>query len=234
MAVRVAALYDVHGNLPALEAVLAGLEGVDVDRIVVGGDVAEGAFPSEAVEELRNLGERALWVRGNCDRAPGAFAAERLSGEQRAFLAGLPLTLSLEVDGLGPVLFFHATPRSDEEVFTRYTPDERLEPMLAGVAEQVLVCGHTHVQVDRHAAGKRIVCAGSVGMPYADEPGAYWALLGPEVEFRRTPYDLESAAERIRATGWPDAEEFVRENLLEVPDGDEASRYFEELATRSV
>jgi putative phosphoesterase len=233
MTVRVAALYDVHGNVPALEAVLAELEGADVDRIVVGGDVVHGAFPGETVAKLRALGERALWVRGNCDRAPSEYDAQRLDDEQRAFLAGLPLTLSLGVDGLGRVLFFHATPRSDEEVFTRYTPDERLEPMLAGVAEGVLVCGHTHVQVDRRAAGKRIVCAGSVGMPYADEPGAYWALLGPEVEFRRTPYDLESAAERIRASGWPDAEEFVRENLLEVPDGDEASRYFEELATRT-
>jgi putative phosphoesterase len=233
MTVRVAAFYDVHGNLPALEAVLAELEEVDVDRIVVGGDVVHGAFPRESVAKLRALGGRALWVRGNCDRTPNAFDVERLSDEQRAFLAGLPLTLSLEVDGLGPVLFFHATPRSDEEVFTRYTPEERLEPMLAGIAEEVLVCGHTHVQVDRRAAGKRVVCAGSVGMPYADEPGAYWTLLGPDVEFRRTPYDLESAAERIRSSGWPDAEEFVRENLLEVPDGDEASRYFEELATRS-
>jgi putative phosphoesterase len=233
MTVRVAALYDVHGNLPALEAVLAELESTGVDRVVVGGDVVHGAFPSETVAKLRALGERALWVRGNCDRAPNEYDAQRLNDEQRAFLTGLPLTLSLEVDGLGPVLFFHATPQSDEEIFTRYTPDERLEPMLAGVAEEVLVCGHTHVQVDRDVAGKRVVCAGSVGMPYADEPGAYWALLGPDVEFRRTPYDLESAAERIRTSGWPDAEEFVRENLLEVPDGDEASRYFEELATRS-
>ncbi len=231
---RVAALYDVHGNLPALEAVLADVQEAGVDRVVVGGDVvALGAFPRETLEELLALDERAAWVRGNGDRTPDEFAAERLTREQLEFLAGLPLTLRLEIDGLGPTLFCHATPRSDEEIFTRLTPDERLARMLADVAEAVVVCGHTHVQVDRTAAGKRIVNAGSVGMPYADEPGAYWALLGPEVELRRTLYDLEAAAERIRASGWPQADEFVRENLLQVPDADEASRYFEDLAVRA-
>jgi putative phosphoesterase len=231
--VRVAALYDIHGNLPALEAVLAELEGLQPDLVVIGGDSVLGAFPRETLEELLALDERARFVRGNTDREPDEFASAELTPEQREFLAGLPLTVSLEVDGLGPVLFCHASPRDDEEIITTLTPPERLDPMLAGVTEDVVVCGHTHVQYDRLVGSLRIVNAGSVGMPYAEEPGAYWALLGPDVELRRTAYDLEAAAERIGTSRWPQAEEFVRENLLNVPSGDEASRYFEDLAARA-
>jgi putative phosphoesterase len=231
--VRVAALYDIHGNLPALEAVLAELEGLQPDLVVIGGDSVLGAFPRETLEELLALDERARFVRGNTDREPDEFASAELTPEQREFLAGLPLTVSLEVDGLGPVLFCHASPRDDEEIITTLTPPERLDPMLAGVTEDVVVCGHTHVQYDRLVGSLRLVNAGSVGMPYAEEPGAYWALLGPDVELRRTAYDLEAAAERIGAGRWPQAEEFVRENLLNVPSGDEASRYFEDLAARA-
>jgi putative phosphoesterase len=230
--VRVAALYDIHGNLSALEAVLAELEAVEPDLVVVGGDSVAGPLPRETLEELLALDERARFVRGNADRAPGEFASAALTPEQGDFLAGLPLTVSLDVDGLGPALFCHATPRDDEEIVTSLSPPERLDAMLAGVVEDVVVCGHTHVQYDRLVGDKRIVNAGSVGMPYADEPGAYWALLGPEVELRRTEYDLEAAAERITASRWAQAEEFVRENLLTVPSPVEASRYFEELATR--
>ncbi|HEX2045778.1 MAG TPA: metallophosphoesterase family protein [Gaiellaceae bacterium] len=230
---RVAALYDVHGNLPALEAVLAELGAVQPDVVVVGGDAVLGPFPRETLEELLALDERARFVRGNTDRAPDGFTEQALTGEQRDFLAGLPVTLTLDVNGLGPVLFCHASPRSDEEIVTRVSPDERVAPMLAGVAEAVVVAGHTHVQYDRMVAGKRLVNAGSVGMPYEDEPGAYWALLGPDVELRRTPYDLDEAAERIAASGHPDAEAWARDYVYAVNGPDEASRYFEELATRA-
>lgn len=208
---RVAALYDIHGNLPALEAVLSDLETVTPDLVVVGGDAVLGPFPRETLETLLALDERARFVRGNTDRILGDFVADALTPEQRAFLAGLPLTMSLEVDGLGSVLFCHASPRSDEEIVTRLSPETRLAPMLEGVAEEVVVGGHTHVQFDRRAAGKRMVNAGSVGMPYEDGPGAYWALLGPDVELRRTAYDLEAAAERIAVSGYPDAEAWARE-----------------------
>ena len=230
---RVAALYDVHGNLPALEAVLSDLESVTPDLIVVGGDVVLGPFPRETLETLLALDERARFVRGNTDRVLGDFVAEALTPEQRDFLAGLPLTVSLEVDGLGSVLFCHASPRSDEEIVTRLSPEARLAPMLEGVAEEVVVGGHTHVQFDRRAAGKRLVNAGSVGMPYEDEPGAYWALLGPDVELRRTAYDLDAAAERIAASGYPDAEAWASEYVYAVNQPDDASRYFEEVATRA-
>ena len=230
---RVAALYDVHGNLPALEAVLAELEDVRPDLVVIGGDTVLGPFPRETLEELLALDERARFVRGNCDRAPDGHAVAELTEDQRAFLAGLPLTVSLEVDGVGPVLFCHASPRSDEEIVTRLTPDERLTPMIDGVAERVVVCGHTHVQYNREAAGKRFVNAGSVGMPYENEPGAYWALLGPDVELRRTAYDLEAATERIAASGHPDGEAWAREYVYAVNTPDEASRFFEEQAEQA-
>jgi putative phosphoesterase len=205
---QVAALYDVHGNLPALDAVLAE---VDADVVLVGGDVAAGPWPAETLARLRGLGGDVRFIRGNADReivdeAPGLappelieFVRERLSQEQIAFLGALPLTETIEVDGLGTVLFCHATPRNDEEIFTRISPDERWREALDGVEADVVVCGHTHIQFDRRIGGVRLVNAGSVGMPYEHEPGAYWASLGPGLELRRTehePGDLE-------ASGWP-------------------------------
>jgi putative phosphoesterase len=229
-AVRVAVLNDIHGNLPALEAVLAELETVQPDLVVVGGDVALGPFPRETLETLLALDERVRFVRGNCDRQPGEFAGRELTADQVAFLAGLPLSLSLDVEGLGPTLFCHGSPRSDEEIVTRLSPDERLAPMTARVDEETIVTGHTHVHYDRRAVGKRWVNAGSVGMPYENEPGAYWALLGPDVEFRRSPYDLEAAVERIAASALPDAEAWAREYVYAVNGPDEASRYLEGVA----
>jgi putative phosphoesterase len=214
---RVAALYDVHGNLPALEAVL---EEVDDDAlIVVGGDVAAGPWPAEVVERLRGWGERVRWVRGNADREltavpeprPGGPPPEviewtraQLSEEQLAFVTGLPENQSVELEGLGRVLFCHATPRGDEDLLTRISPDQRWAAAVAGVAERVVVVGHTHVQFDRRVGETRIVNAGSVGMPYEREPGAYWVMLGPDVDLRRTDYDVEAATKAIEASGWPE------------------------------
>jgi putative phosphoesterase len=228
--VRVAALYDVHGNLPALEAVLAEVERESPDVVLVGGDVSAGPFPAESLELLRSLGDRAVWVRGNADRDLGDWSAEQLSGEQLAFLRGLPETAVLEVEGLGPVLFCHGSPRSDDEILTERSPDLRLEAALAGVAEHVVVHGHTHVVYDRPFGLYRLICPGSVGMPYADMPGAYWGLFGPGYVQRRTDYDLEAAAERIRASEWPQAEQSAAENVLKVPTADEAVDFFERMA----
>jgi putative phosphoesterase len=210
--VRVAALYDVHGNLPALEAVLAE---VDADLVLVGGDVAAGPWPSETLERLRSLGERVRFIRGNADREltkppePGRvggpppevmeFVRERLSEEQLTFLGALPLVESVEVEGLGDVLFCHATPRDDEELLTRISPDQRWREVLDGVDEGVVVCGHTHTQFERQIGEIRLVNSGSVGMPYEHEPGAYWTLLGPGFEFRRTEYEPGD----IPGSGWP-------------------------------
>lgn len=225
---RVAAIYDVHGNLPALDAVLAELED---ELILVGGHVTVGPWPAAALERLRELGARARFIRGNADReltelpkpereaGPQAkvlgFVRAQLSSEQLDFLGGLPLTESIEVEGLGEVLFCHATPRSDEELLTRISPDERWQNALSGVRQGLVMCGHTHVQFDRRIGDTRVVNAGSVGMPYEHEPGAYWAMLGSDVELRRTVYepgDLESS-------GWPE------EWPSSTPE--EATEYFE-------
>ena len=218
---RVAALYDVHGNLPALTAVLAEVDALGVDAIVVGGDTASGPMPVETLDALR--ARRARFVRGNADRVldlRGAneeelwvrarrWVASRLGDERLAFLAALPLDLTLELDELGTVRFCHGAPGSDELTITRVTPDERLRGLLDGVDERIVVCGHTHVQFDRVVDGIRVVNAGSVGAPYEAEPGAYWALLAADVELRRTAYDVEGAAATIAATGYPRAAEFV-------------------------
>jgi predicted phosphodiesterase len=222
--VRVAALYDVHGNLPALEAVLAEVRRERVDAVVCGGDVCAGPMPRECLEAL--LAAHARFVRGNADRELQEWPAGRLDAARRAFLGGLPLTLTLEVDGLGPTLFCHATPRSDEEVVTRLTPDEALAAAFAGVPERVAVVGHVHVGFDRTAAGRRVVNAGSVGMPYEGRRGAFWALLGPGVELRCTDYDVAAAVARIRATGYPDADRLAGW-LLEPEDPAEVSAFFE-------
>ncbi len=198
---RIATLYDVHGNLPALEAVLAEIP-ADA-TIVVGGDVVMGgAHPSETLERLRGLGDRVVWIRGNVDRelkpgepglAPaGLLDATRaaLTDEQIEFLYERPPTAQID-----RVLFCHATPRNDVDIFTERTPEERLVEIFAAVDADVVVCGHTHMQFERSIAGKRVINSGSVGMPYENEPGAYWTL---DLEHRRTDYEGASPSERSR------------------------------------
>jgi predicted phosphodiesterase len=217
--------------------VLADVERAAPDLIVVCGDVVGGPFPAETIDVLRSLGDRARFVRGNADRGvveafdgaagPSAWDAGRITREQRDFLAAFEPTVSVDVDGLGATLFCHATPTSDEEIVTERASDERLAEVLTGVEERVVVYGHVHMQLDRRTGPWRLVNAGSVGMPYEAEPGAYWALLGPDVDLRRTRYDLEGAAARIRGSDWPQAEEFARENVLVVPTRREALDVFD-------
>jgi predicted phosphodiesterase len=248
-AMRIAALYDIHGNLPALDAVLAEVEVLAPDAIVIGGDVAPGPMVAETIARLRGLGERARFVMGNGDRelvaaidagttpeAAGddlvarfnAWAAQGLDRADRDFLAAFAATVTVEVDGLGPVLFCHGSPRSDDERITRATPQERLAPMLEGVSEPVVVCGHTHQQFDLRCGAQRVLNAGSVGMPYEGTAAAFWLLLGPDAELRRTDYDVPAAVATMRATGMPDVDKILlQESLIEPVDPDWVTRYFE-------
>ena len=250
---RVAAISDIHGNLPALEAVLAEVTREGPDLIVVCGDVASGPMPAETIDLLMTL-DRARFVRGNADRGlieefdgkapsemPGPFAdwcARQITREQRDFLASFESTVRIdeideidEIDGLGRVLFCHATPRNDVDVMTVETPVERVRALIAGVDADVIVCGHTHMQFDRTVNHVRVINGGSVGMPYG-EPGAYWAWLGPGVKMRKTDYDREAAAARIRAKDWDGAEQFATTNVLSVPSVDEAMEFMRKMEAK--
>jgi predicted phosphodiesterase len=208
-AVRIAALYDVHGNLPALEAVLAEVATADVDEIVVGGDVLWGPLQLECFERLRSEG--ATFVSGNCERdvlngtsESETWCASRLDDDTREFVESLPLGVERELGPLGTVLFCHATPRSNEEILTTMTPEDVVRDALSDTDADVVVCGHTHVQFDRAVSGApRLVNAGSVGLPYEGAPGARWTLIGPEVEFRTSEYDVERGIEVLAAAGFP-------------------------------
>jgi len=242
---RVAVLNDIHGNLPALDAVLAEVDTAGVDAIVVGGDLVWGPMPGETLDRLVALGDRARFVMGNADRdvveafdggAPehqlvSAYCAGRISRAHRDFLAGLPPPVVLDVDGLGRSLFCHGSPRSDTERITTATPDARLRRILDGVGESLVVCGHTHRQFDRRIDGWRVVNAGAVGLPYEGRAGAFWALLGPEVELRCTDYDVGVALDAFRAGGMPEyVEQELRVSLFEPADPDEVAEYFESRA----
>jgi predicted phosphodiesterase len=232
---RIAAIYDIHGNLPALEAVLDEIGRAGVDQIVVGGDVVPGPMPRECIDRLSRLDIPAHFISGNGERdvlawrrgiesskIPAAFReimrwnAEQLRPEDAELLADWPATLRLNLSAFGTVLFCHATPRNDSDIFTRNTPDDRLRPVFESAGAPFVVCGHTHMQFDRTIGHTRIVNAGSVGMPFG-EPGAYWLLLETDVQLKRTRYDLTEAADRIRATEYPQAEDFAARHILQPP-----------------
>jgi predicted phosphodiesterase len=290
---RVAAIYDIHGNLPALEAVLQDIRQADVNQVVVGGDVVPGPMPLETIECLLGLAEPARggqplqsaqhdqsssttgkgwaiqpveetggpsgakrvdvpvqFIQGNGEvdvlaemagmqvsRVPEQFrerirwSARQLRPEHRQLLANWPPTCRVEIPSLGEVLFCHATPRSDSEIFTRLTPEDRLLPIFAGLDVPLVVCGHTHMQFDRTIGKVRVLNAGSVGMPF-EEPGAYWLLLGDDVQLRHTSYDLAKAAERIRATNYPQAKDFAARNVLQPPSETEMLEAFSKVELR--
>jgi predicted phosphodiesterase len=210
--VRISALYDVHGMPWALEAVLAENDG---DEIVFGGDLLWGPYPRETLALIRSVDARV--IRGNTDRDPDEWLVARLTEDDLSWLTGLPESVS--VDG---VFYCHATPRSDEEIVTPETPDALLEEMLAGVEERLVVGGHTHMQQRRG----RYVNAGSVGMPYEGEVAAFWAVIGDEVEFRKTAFDVERAVAEVRRSDWPLAQTFAEQNLVQPPSRDDATYYF--------
>ena len=245
---RVAALNDIHANLPALEAVVEEIRRANVDQIIVGGDVVPGPMPRETLNFLESLEVHVQFIHGNGEVAvlaqmtatddpstvsywgtttgeplpehlrPGLrWNAQQLSPEQGVLVSSWPKTLRLSIDGLGKVLFCHGTPRSEVECFTRLTAEDRLLPVFEGLDADLVVCGHTHMQFDRMVGRIRVVNAGSVGMPFQQPPGAYWLLLGPDVQPRYTAYDLVGAAARVRATRYPQAEEFAVRNVLDSP-----------------
>jgi len=237
---KVMALYDIHGNVDALEAVLAEAE---PDAVLVGGDAVPGPFAAAVLDRLESLTVPVHWIRGNGERevaeavgAPAAppedlaartaaVSANELGDARASALGELPLTV--ELDG---VLYCHASPRRDDEMLTRLSAAERWAAALAGVAAGVVVAGHTHQQDDRVVGGLRFVNAGSVGLPYEGDGAARWLWIADGVpELRRTAYDAAGAGARMLAAGWPD-ERSIGAALVEPVEPIVVTRIFEELA----
>jgi predicted phosphodiesterase len=226
---RVAALYDVHGNVHALEAVLAD---VDADVVLFGGDLVSGPFPRETLELARSV-EDGEFVLGNADlltkylprpewEESRRWVEAQFDKEDVAWLAALPLSWSCD-----DTLYVHANPVDVDAIVTERTPDERVRELIRDVRERRIITGHVHMQFERVVDSVRWVGAGSVGMPYADRPGAYWALVTPDaVEFRWTDYDVERAAAAIRDTRYPDAGRVAAENVVACPTAEEALAVF--------
>ena len=223
---RVAVLSDVHANIPALTAVLAERDVRAADLIVFNGDLTWGAYPDRTVQLVQALGIRAVCVRGNTERFVRHISTgKRVASSPReewvpahhdatslAFVGSFPFSVVVGISGLGDVRFCHGSPRSDNELVTPGTSEERFAELAAGIEERVLVTGHAHLQFDRHVAGRRSVNPGSVGLPFHEaEPGtAYWALLGPDVELRRTRYDIAEEIAAIEAAAHPGRDDLVR------------------------
>ena len=243
---RVAALYDVHANLPALEAVLEEVRDANVDEVVIGGDLIPGPMPLDTLARVLDLDIPVHFIHGNGELAvlaqidapdpsqvtywgttAGAvlpepirevirWTAREVKSSYALVLASWPRTLCLDIQGIGQVLFCHATPQSETDAFTRLTPEENLLPVFEGLHVSLVVCGHTHMQFDRMIGRVRVVNAGSVGAPFG-RTGADWLLLGPDVQLRHTSYDLEKAASDVRATRYPQANEYAASYILQSP-----------------
>lgn len=245
-----AAIYDIHGNLPALEAVLQDVRQAEVDHVVVGGDVVPGPMARETLTCLLDLSVPVHFIYGKSEvavleqmagrdpadvpeqyRSIVRWTAQQLHPKYERLLTGWPRTFRIAVPGLGDVLFCHATPRNENECFTCLTPEDRLLPVFEELDVPVVICGHTHMQFDRMIGRTRVVNAGSVGMPFG-EAGAYWLLLKPSVQLRHTPYDLTKAAERIRETKYPQANDFALHNVLRRPSKDEMLKAFSRVELR--
>jgi putative phosphoesterase len=239
LAVKILALYDIHGNRDALEAVLADPRATVPDVVVIGGDAVPGPEASATLDRLQAISSPIRWVRGNGERevadaigrepladdpsARTAAITARELGQPRARALGeLPLTVELE-----GILFCHASPRHDDEMLTRLSTAQRWRDALRGVDAGLIVGGHTHQQDDRIVADKRFVNAGSVGLPYEGDSAARWLWINDGVpELRTTAYDAASAGTRFLAGGWPD-EQSVRAALIDGVEPIVITRLFE-------
>lgn len=222
---RVAAIYDIHANYSALEAVLQAIKKANVDQVIVGGDLAWGPEPRQVMDLLMDYKNDFIFIRGNVDREVSyrygkekglddftaklnQWCSEQLTEEQLRFLKRLPEKTILNIDGLGEVLFVHGSPRSDEEAIRINTTEKEIRPMIESVSQNIIVCGHTHIQFDRIVDDKRIINPGSVGLQ-SRANGACWAILGPDIELKITPYDTKEASVRILKSNTPYKEDFA-------------------------
>lgn len=247
---RIAVLADIHGNLPALRAVLAELDRDPVDAIVAAGDQLAGPCARSVLQALTARPEPVAFISGNGERealaadpegcavegepdrdakATAIWAARDL-GELIAQLRAWPITL--DMDG---VCFCHGSPRRDDEVITRLTPETVIAEIVAGTSQPLIVGGHTHQQMIRSLpGGKTYVNAGSVGLPFEGAPGAYWLIVEHGTpEPRMTPYELGAARDELAATGFPGLADFLEGSVCDPLDPGWVSAFFEHVAGRA-
>ncbi|TGA95831.1 metallophosphoesterase [Sporolactobacillus shoreae] len=250
---KIAALYDIHGNFPALQAVLKELHYLQPDVIVIGGDIVSGPMPVQTLDCLLNLRRDAkvTFIRGNGDREVSEaskglglknlseqgqkteqWVAEQLTEKHIEFLSHLKSVASIQTE-LGDLLFCHATPMSDSDIFTPQSNKKRLEKIFGNVEQSIVVCGHTHVQFKLKFEKKLIFNSGSIGMPYAKQTGAYWLFISPDgIQFKRTSYDLNEAAKLFRQSNSPSVEDFINNNLFHIPTEKEAMAFFNKITEK--
>lgn len=241
---KVAAIYDIHGNLPALEAVLKDIERLNADLIVAGGDVLSGPMPGDCLNKLSESPIPVQYIRGNCERQALAlldgdpldplpekaledikWTSGQISKQQIGQITKWPEKIELRIEGLGTVLFCHATPRNDTEIFTKLTGDDKLKPVFNSVKAGIVVCGHTHMQFDRIIGNIRVINAGSVGMPFGNR-GAYWLLLDTKAQLKKSTYDYVNAAAIIKESNYPWAFDFAENYVLNPPDEEKMLEIF--------
>jgi predicted phosphodiesterase len=225
---RVAVLSDVHGNVRALEAVLAEIEGRGpFDAVVNGGDLAYGGpRPREAMELLMQrgyptvLGNTDVWIAG---MEPGggetvAWARRQLDPRHEAFLRGLPRAHRIEPPGGPPLVVVHATPTSLSDLIVPDAPEEVVEQVFQQARARTVVYGHIHKAYVREVARGVIVNAGAVGFPFDGIPKASFAILRLDAgrwraENVRVTYDHESVAKELTASTHPEGRVFARRVL---------------------
>lgn len=225
---RIVLFSDVHGNVAALEAVLAEIRrDAAPDALFVAGDlVLLGPRPAEALALLRSI-DGARFVKGNTDQylidyrddeEEVAFARARLSDDEIAFVRDLPFEQRLEVAPGHELLVVHANPRDLEGQIRPDNPDELIRPMLLGVTAEVVAFGHYHVPFTRRLDQWTLVDVASVGMPRDGDQRAVYAVLTWEgdawqVEHRRVEFDVEAVVRDYADVGFPDAARAARRLL---------------------
>ena len=228
---KLAALYDIHGNVPALEAVLKECKMAGVDRLIIGGDVLVGPMSATCLDLLNAFEIPSSFIMGNCDEAvielrkygktskvPArvidnvTFSARELTDAQIEEVSKWPLTIRMSLENIGEVLFCHATPENNTDIFTIRTPEKDLIERFNLDGVDLVVCGHTHMQFDRQVGSTRIVNAGSVGMPFGLR-GANWLLFDNGLQFKHTTYHYDLAAKVIQTSSYPDKDNFIQNHI---------------------
>ena len=231
----IAALYDIHGNLPALEATLLQLERRGITELIIGGDVIPGPLPNECLDCIKEFSGDLHLIKGNCEdmvlavlenrplpkvpeevRTNIEWTAANLKDRHIEWIQSWPATFSKSIKNIGTLLFCHATPISNTHIFTKDTPSEQLSFHFENINADIVVCGHTHMQFDRTIGNLRVINAGSVGMPFGP-PGAYYLTVTPELQLNRLEYDVEKAGRLIKKSKYPSAQSFAEKNVLHPP-----------------